>query len=183
MPYSFLTIFLFSLLNIINGCDQTSKDPIEYVFSSDDTECLLSNNNTQDSKTTINVEGMRHVVLSKDTTFGSQLKYRHTIYEICNEFDLKGQTVKIPDDCILFFNGGILYDGTVIGNNTCIRADKRKIFNIDLHIQGVWNVDIAYPEWYGARGDGKTDDRIPIQNTIDAFPYTLLSPKHTSLTL
>ena len=41
----------------------------------------------------------------------------------------------------------------------------------------MWNVDIAYPEWYGARGDGKTDDRIPIQNTIDAFPYTLLSPK------
>ena len=71
MPYSFLTVFLFSLLNIISGCDQTSKAPIEYIFTSDDTECLLSNNNTQDLKATINVEGMRHVVLSKDTTFGS----------------------------------------------------------------------------------------------------------------
>ena len=35
----------------------------------------------------------------------------------------------------------------------------------------------AYPEWFGAKGDGKTNDRETLQLAINTFSSIKLSPK------
>ena len=42
-----------------------------------------------------------------------------------------------------------------------------KIFNTDVTLAGLWNVAEAYPEWFGAVGDGTVDDVDAIQNCLD----------------
>ena len=44
----------------------------------------------------------------------------HTIYHIQYDFDLNGQTIQVPEDCVLLFEGGSLNNGTIILNDTII---------------------------------------------------------------
>ena len=41
-----------------------------------------------------------------------------TIYEVVHTHDLGGHVVRMPDDCILYFNGGTFYNGTILSNKT-----------------------------------------------------------------
>lgn len=54
-------------------------------------------------------------VLSPD-----ELSLEHTIYEIRYDFDLQGQTVTLPEGCVLLFKGGTINNGTVVCNYTNI---------------------------------------------------------------
>lgn len=178
MSNGFIFICLFSLMNMVHSCGGPKHTQTVFSLASDDTYQQTSNLMDSGGRALNEfMGGMAHVTLNKDSAFDSQTKQAHTIYEICYDFDLNGKTVKLEDDCILYFNGGVLYNGTIIGHNTCVRSDLRKAFNIDVDLKGTWNVGTAYPEWYGAKGDGKTDDRLAIQKTIDAFPNTVLSSK------
>ena len=98
------------------------------------------------------------------------------IINITQNYDLNGEVITLPQDCILHFSGGVVCNGTLKGDNTCIDAPITKIFGKDIVIVGSWNVDYAYPEWFGAKGDGKTDDRIPIQLALSGFINTKLLP-------
>lgn len=44
----------------------------------------------------------------------------NTIYVISYDYDLRGQTITVPENCVLQFEGGSIKDGTIIGNNTKI---------------------------------------------------------------
>lgn len=86
-----------------------------------------------------------------------------TVFVIQYDFVL-GENIAVPDNCVLEFDGGSISAGsgenmdTITGANTGINAGLVKIFNTDVTLAGSWNVAEAYPEWFGAKGDGITDD-------------------------
>ena len=61
---------------------------------------------------------MQYVVLTSSASFEKQVQVPFTVYEIKHLFDLGGNTVSIPERCVLVFNGGALKNGRLIGNNT-----------------------------------------------------------------
>lgn len=95
--------------------------------------------------------GMGYVILRKYKTFAEQVTQENTIYEIRYDFDLIGDTVKIPSNCILKFEGGKVYNGILEGDNTKIWANIVTIFN-DVTIGGTWEISESYPEWFGENG-------------------------------
>lgn len=93
----------------------------------------------------------------------------NTCYIIQYDYDLRGETITIPEGCVLQFEGGSLSNGTINGNNTIISASLVKIFNTNITISGTWNVEEAYPEWFGAIGDGVYVCTNSIQQCINYF--------------
>lgn len=52
----------------------------------------------------------------------------NTIYEIRYDFDLAGDTITIPENCVLKFEGGKLSNGKLIGNSTALVSSTESIF-------------------------------------------------------
>jgi hypothetical protein len=66
---------------------------------------------------------------------------------IKHDIDLNGDTIYLPERCILDFKGGALRNGMLIGNDTQVRAQCHTIFhNID--ISGSWITPIIYATWF-----------------------------------
>lgn len=81
-------------------------------------------------------------------------------YIIRDIVDLGGESIIIPDDCVLIFRkNGQIRNGRLIGNNTKIKAGKRKrlIFQNTL-LEGSWKVNKIYSHWLDFR-DGEDNTR------------------------
>ena len=101
----------------------------------------------------------------------------NTVYVIKYDYKL-ASNITIPDGCVLQFNGGsIAGDYKLFGTNTCINANLVKIFGEGVKLGGTWNVRESYPEWFGAKGDGVTDDKKAIQRVLDYFDNVYFSAK------
>jgi hypothetical protein len=85
-----------------------------------------------------------HVVLSTGQSFAKQMTKPNTVYEIRNSFNLGGKTIKVPDNCTLFFNGGIIRNGRLKGD-FIIQANEYQIFD-DVSIDNVKN-SVFYAVW------------------------------------
>ena len=99
--------------------------------------------------------GYGYKILRANLTFSEQVTDANTIYEIRYYFDNVG-TVNLPENSILLFKGGKISGTTLNGNKTKIDADLS--FILDIALGGTWNVESFLPEWFGAIGDGTTDD-------------------------
>ena len=57
-------------------------------------------------------------ILRGNTSFADQVTEPNTKYVIKWDFNLNGETVTVPENCILEFDGGTLKNGTIIGQDT-----------------------------------------------------------------
>lgn len=105
------------------------------------------------------------VVLKKKSNIVSQIVKSNCVYEICEGLDLKGDTIQLPINVELSFKGGFFSNGVICGNNTIISSDYQNIFR-SVSLQGKWINDSFYPEWFGAIGDGITDDTESIRKAM-----------------
>lgn len=111
----------------------------------------------------------KNIVDGKNILTQTMMQATNTIYIIQYDYDLQGETITVPEGCVLDFQGGSLRNGMIIGNNTAITAALTKILGLDIELKGLWNVIEAYPEWFGAKGDGEEDDTQYIQKCITSF--------------
>lgn len=93
----------------------------------------------------------------------------NVIYKVTKVIDLGGGTLTIPEGCTLDFQGGGINNGTLVLNNTAL-IGTIKIANT-VTITGNTSTLTLYPEWFGAEGDGITNDLKAIQTAIDIAPY------------
>ena len=55
------------------------------------------------------------VVLDYSLPLVQQMNRSNIIYEVRNDFDLAGSTIRLPSGSIIEFNGGRFYNGLVVG--------------------------------------------------------------------
>lgn len=95
----------------------------------------------------------------RNILISNSINQPNVIYEIRYDFDLNGETISLPENSTLKFVGGSISNGTLIGNNTKIIADKNEqIFKFDrsnYYIGGTWRIDKWYCAWFGTVADGK----------------------------
>ena len=104
-----------------------------------------------------------YVILKKNKSLIEQITEANTIYEVRYSYDLGGETLTMPENCVLKFEGGIISNGTINGNKTSIVAPICKIFGDDLNFSedaGSFYIDFVYAEWWGCVG------RFPEKNYI-----------------
>ncbi len=94
--------------------------------------------------------------------------YSNCKLDIKHDFDLDGTIVNFPDNVTLLFNGGSFANGTLIGNNTKIDAQAKKIFN-NITLDGSFNAPTSYIEWVGCVGDAKTTSTEFTVNSISFY--------------
>jgi hypothetical protein len=87
---------------------------------------------------------------------------------IIHNYDLEGKNVTIPDGSDLNFEGGTISNGTIDLNKAYIYGGLTKFFGLDLDFTGTTKNTVWYPEWFGAKFDGVTDDILAINKCIEA---------------
>ena len=114
-------------------------------------------------------DGMGYTILRKDKTFAEQVTQANTIYEIRYNFDLSGESINLPKNSTLYFDGGRIYNGILVGDVSKIVSINSEILP-NIIMTGTWNVNCAYPNWFGAKGNNTTDDtdavRLALYNCV-----------------
>ena len=104
-------------------------------------------------------------------------KSNHT-YVIDKDYDLRGAIVKVPQNCVLSFEGGSMKNGTIsAGNSVNIVAPDRKIFDKVSFTGGICLSQDAHLEWFVGKYVGKIDTNSPVDSypeLVDAFNCGLI---------
>lgn len=121
---------------------------------------------------TANFSGLGRVYLRKNIAGGKNIltqqmiNQENTRYILQYDYDLNGQTITIPANCVIEFEGGSISNGNIQGNSTIIVSPSRRIFGDTTTLVGNWSIDCIYPEWFGAIADGIQDSSIAISHCI-----------------
>lgn len=126
------------------------------VTNAADEEDITSEDNLLKLKDRTYAEGvgMGYVILRKDKTFAEQVTKANTIYEIRYDFDLDDETVEIPENCTLKFNGGSLRNGVIVSSNTSISNDKEVEIFFNILLSGNWSGK-ARDTWFSYNAESR----------------------------
>jgi hypothetical protein len=75
-------------------------------------------------------------------------------YVIRKDHTVTSSSATMPENVTLIFMGGILSPSgsiTLTGNRTRIIASAEQIFATSLNVGGTWEIERAYPQWFGAK--------------------------------
>lgn len=90
----------------------------------------------------------------------------NTRYIIQYDYDLGGETINIPDNCVLDFQGGSFNNGTIVGNYTTIISEN-KIFGNSMSFSGTFNMNSVNAVWFGIKSG--IDNIVPYFNLMLNF--------------
>ena len=99
-----------------------------------------------------NFSGLGRTYLRKNIVNGvnvltqDMINNPNTIYHIQYDYNLNGQTITIPDNCVLQFEGGSLNNGTLVGTNTLINSSPYFILN-NIILSGQFYSENWFLEW------------------------------------
>lgn len=114
----------------------------------------------------------KNIIDGKNILMQDMMQATNTIYIIQYDYDLQGETITIPENCTLDFQGGSFSNGTIVGNKTKISGVLTySIFNNCV----VKDFDLPYIDirWTGAVSDcdlstgAGTDSSDAIQMAIN----------------
>lgn len=88
----------------------------------------------------------RNMIEGKSILTQDMINLPNTVYEVRYDFDLNGNTITIPDNCVLKFEGGSLNSGTINFNNTVL-VDLINFNNI-ITVGNIINNEVKI-EWFG----------------------------------
>ena len=88
------------------------------------------------------VEGQTYVVFPTTTETGKN-----------SDVVINGHITLAHNTTLIFAGGKISGTGTLTGDNTRLIAPITQIFGEDITVDGIWEMDRAYPQWFGARND------------------------------
>ncbi len=132
-------------------------------------------NNFDDNLDNLKIGLVDSTGINEDSNDNSQLEYKvvpsdfdwtnipdsyaGSIWGIRYDFDLGGLAVRLPANVILRFEGGILNNyASISGTNTKIDAGLVGSLDGAGVLEGTWDLQEVYPEWFGAVGNGTTFD-------------------------
>lgn len=86
----------------------------------------------------------KSVTLSTDKPLAQQMIKKQTTYKVQSNFDLQGETLIIPENSVLSFEGGSIKNGTVVGHNTTFLGEVKCFTNI----RGTFNNKFLKTGWF-----------------------------------
>ena len=92
-------------------------------------------------------KGLKKVVLPRKAKLEQATKVPDSRYIIKHNFDLGGDTLVLAKNSLLYFRGGSIKNGVIVGNNTMILYRNKAIFE-NIKIEGTWNVPIVSSEMF-----------------------------------
>ena len=168
---------------IVVGRDAPQSTNVLWLDTTDNSNILKIFRTGWESVNTTNDKHSLYVDKEYIYSNGSNIFSKEDFKYIVTDPITINNTVTFGKNSVLEFtkNGRINGNGTLVFNNSEIIADKHQIFDTSIVFNGLLINDAFYPEWFGAVGDGKTDDWLPIQTSIENVghvPVVLTAEKY-----
>ena len=107
----------------------------------------------------------KHYVNGVNTLTQHMMRKPNTIYIIQYDYCLAGQTIEVPENCVLKFQGGSLRNGIVILNGTSLMEDGSRIFD-NITLSGILNGDLSCTMFGASPSNSKDLNLDSIKETI-----------------
>lgn len=124
---------------------------------------------------TANFSGLGRVYLRKNIAGGKNIltqqmiNQENTRYILQYDYDLNGQTITIPANCVIEFEGGSIANGTIVFNNTTLLGDNIVIRYCEL--SGTIANDTVDIKWFHSESD----------NISSTLQYLVNTNKHVTI--
>ena len=120
----------------------------------------------------------KHYVNGVNTLTQHMMRKPNTIYIIQYDYCLAGQTIEVPENCVLDFQGGSLRNGSLVLDNTYI-VSNNACFKFGLTVSGTIANDKVLSIWFENNGDFynqyvnivniSNESKIPIEFKKDTY--------------